>query len=223
MNPNTGKIYGKDFPVKDCTLPGKKHKYQIASFPVLRDFAVDRRGVEEFTDVCPAGIEMEDIPTDGTYLAHIEARAFPDDIMTGKGSEGELITNVTLKFLKATGFYDIDNRFAEPFIYGGEETNGMNKIKDFSIGIPSLELPEQYQCKFMTFGPDFIDNSNMCRPDLRYGQCSRTKYSCPSNIVDCNDKEFFDPKNTGIAGIHKFPNSIITPNISYPCTQEDIS
>lgn len=98
--------------MNDCVLPGRKQKYRIAAFPALHDFAVERWGVEEFGAGCPAGIELEDIPNDGTYLSHVEARTFPDDIMTGSGSESGLVTNVTLKFLEATGFYDIDYRFA---------------------------------------------------------------------------------------------------------------
>lgn len=60
----------------------------------------------------------------------------------------------------------------------------------------------------------------MCHPDLRYvGQCTRAKYSCPGSNVDCNDREFFDPNGTGIAGTNMFRNNIIAPDIFYRCTQ----
>lgn len=68
---------------------------------------------------CKMGAALENQGGDGSIGAHWERSVFQNEIMTASDITERLVfSNLTMALLKSTGWYQVDTRNAEAFVWG---------------------------------------------------------------------------------------------------------
>ena len=216
INPETKKNYEK--PVSTFAHPNYPNKQiTMLQTPNAKRFAQNRFGTKYFITEDAEhelGIELEDYNTTGTYRDHPEARVYFDDIMVGSQSFGSKFSDVTIALLKDTGYYDVNESYAEPLAWGDSNALG-EKIQNFATGPATTVFPKHYLCDQQDI--KYHIEAKKTTTQLDYLVCSHdfssqavcenpVEYDCDSNDEKpgkeayCKAKDFFNPNNYTYVG-----------------------
>jgi len=164
--------------IKSVKIAGKTRT--VIDVPVLTERLRNFYG-------CPSvpGAIMENQGGSGTALSHFERKYFVYETMSSGGIFGRRITEFSLGMLEASGWYDVDYSYAEPFFYGqGQGCDFINA---------------QCSSSRAQFDEYCTGSSRGCAPHGRGGGSCRSdsimdgcKFYYPSEDYDCDNDNGYD-------------------------------
>lgn len=200
IDPTTNESYNK-MPIIEYSLTKYPHKvFRILQTKHVREFVVERFGIEYFASNVPAGLELEDGGGPGTFGSHPEARVYIDDMFVGLTIGQNYISKLVFALLADTGWYDVNFSMAEKSAWGVGESLKTGPLSTFPNSAPQLSFPPHYLCNISEL------DSDVCTYDfLGIALCKGIQVDCnlPANEEDqkfCEIREFTDPLNIGLRG-----------------------
>jgi len=164
--------------VKSMSIAGKKHT--VINVPSLTNKLRDYHGCSSVP-----GAILEDDGGSGTDASHFEKKFYLYENMATGSHSGKRVSSLSLALLEATGWYDVDYSYAEPYFYGeGQGCSFINgKCSSNSASFEEFCTGSNRGCGFMGH------SGGRCSSDEKTEGC---KYVIPNNDYHCENEDAED-------------------------------
>ena len=157
----------------------KGKKFYVLQTPIHEKCARDKYG--EVPNGLPNGVFLEDGGGSGTSFAHPKGSFYYNDIMVGVSLTGQVLSDLTLTMLEASGWYYTNFDYAEHLIWGTGISFQYHPLYEY--------FPKNYYCNgeaqnSLTIAPDYSG------PAICSGMSKVA--SCSSQTLNKDDAAFCD-------------------------------
>jgi hypothetical protein len=161
--------------IKSVSIAGKTHK--VLNVPSLTDKLRKHYGCSSLQ-----GAIMEDYGSSATAGSHFERRYFVHETMTSGVIHGRRVSQFSLGVLEASGWYEVNYDYAEPYWFG--QGQGCSFITG-SCSSSSFDFDEY--CKSSSRGcAPHGRGGGSCSSDSKANGC---RYFKPSESYDCENSD----------------------------------